>query len=261
MELNYRGHTITIERDDDFYSQPEDHPINSYGNCQWERGPSHEVSDPNDLREWLSLWIRGCSFEAGFDTPAEFKRTFLGEEDMNGDFVEPSFPGTWHIFPVRAYSHSGMAFSLDATQYPFNCPWDSAWSGMIAIRSDNRTADFSEGETPEAWARREASKRIEWFNAYFNGEFYGWNVEGPYCDDSCWGYLVANAFRGEKDESIAEMVGEAKARIDAGIAVAAKDALETLQGQLQRRKKVLHGTPIYARKPIALPEILTSIGL
>lgn len=104
------------------------------------------------------------------------------------------------MFPVYAYSHGGTVFSVsDFTRpgYPFNCPWDSGFAGMMIVNRKQVMAEFGwKRITQQRRARllEIAQGEIETFNAYINGWAYGYTVERHVPDDgdqdidSCWGF-------------------------------------------------------------------------
>lgn len=186
-QITYRGHTITIERDYDHQPDEFDHP-NSYGRGVWDHGPDAECEDPSDCWQWISIWLSNCreNLNAGFDGPQDFMEYFNEDE--------------WIVMPVRGYKHSGWAFSVSGGGV-FSDPWDSGLAGMVAIRKDLPMG--AETKTPAEWA----AHTVDHFEAYFNGYYYGYQVEGPSSDDSCWGYLCIN---NETDY----IIDEAKYNID-----------------------------------------------
>ena len=88
----------------------------------------------------------------------------------------------WHVFPLFAYVHSGIAFSL-GREYPFNCQWDSGVAGCIALN-------------PADWAKREDAERyaacmVNTLNQYCSGDVWGYEIQDRHgeCLDSCWGFF------------------------------------------------------------------------
>lgn len=91
----------------------------------------------------------------------------------------------YHIFPVHAYIHSGVALSLSRDSYPFTDRWDVSTCGVILLaKSEWKRKD-------KAW--KFAQGMIESWNTFLSGDVYGVVVE--YFDkdknkldhDSVWG--------------------------------------------------------------------------
>lgn len=112
--------------------------------------------------------------------------------DIHPDFPEEQFEDHgwrilekhYHILPVYAYIHGGVALSTGR----FSCPWDSGQSGFIYClkeRMKNEIGDYSEER-----AEKLLEGEIETFSKYFKGEVYGFQVidEDDDVVDSCWGY-------------------------------------------------------------------------
>jgi hypothetical protein len=88
----------------------------------------------------------------------------------------------FHVLPLFAYIHSGVALSLNREAYPFNCPWDACQVGWVFASKE----EFSSSET----ARIAAEGLIEMWNTSLSGDVWGFEVleedsEEPV--NSCWG--------------------------------------------------------------------------
>lgn len=83
--------------------------------------------------------------------------------------------GDYHIFPVYAYIHSGVALSLGNSTYPFNDRWDVSCSGFMLVPT-NIAAEESDAE--------EVAKGLirEW-NMVLRGEVYSYIIDDPFGQD------------------------------------------------------------------------------
>ena len=92
----------------------------------------------------------------------------------------------YHIFPVTAYIHSGVALSLSSDKYPFNDRWDVSHVGLVLV-SKKEWKDKRK-------ARKAAKSLIEEWNMYLSGDVYGlvcekFDKERNSIDhDSVWGF-------------------------------------------------------------------------
>jgi hypothetical protein len=96
----------------------------------------------------------------------------------------------YHIFPVHAYIHSGVALSLSRDFYPFTDRWDVSTCGVVLIAK-------------EEWKRKDkafkfAQGMIETWNQYLSGEVYGIVVERFNKDKESIGHNSVWGFYGEK---------------------------------------------------------------
>lgn len=68
----------------------------------------------------------------------------------------------YHILPLVAYIHSGVALSLGNTGYPFNDPWDSGQIGFVLVR---KRAGYRN-------IRKAAAGLVESWNMYLSGDVW-----------------------------------------------------------------------------------------
>jgi hypothetical protein len=88
----------------------------------------------------------------------------------------------YHVFPLHAYIHSGVALSLNNGGYPFNDRWDAGQVGyVLAKKSEFRGR--KKGEVA-------ATALVETWNDYLSGNIYGFVIEELTEEhvDSCWGF-------------------------------------------------------------------------
>ena len=173
--IEYRGHKIQVHSDDDTES-----PRTAWDNfghmvCFHKR---YDLGDKTNLRS----------------------SQFEGWDEMEAYLREKK--GAVVIAPLYLYDHSGITMSVK----PFSCRWDSGQVGFIYTTRDEILKEHS---------RKHLSKKltdqveqyligeVETYDKYLTGEVRGYVVEGPNCDDSCWGFY---------DEK--HMIEEAKQAID-----------------------------------------------
>lgn len=102
------------------------------------------------------------------------RKDFTLHEATSGAYKED-----YHVLPLYAYIHSGVALSLGRDSYPFTCPWDSGQIGVVLVK---KRAGFRN-------IRKAALSLIEEWNQYLSGDVYSYEIlsEGE-LKDSCWGF-------------------------------------------------------------------------
>lgn len=108
--------------------------------------------------------------------------------------------------PVYAYIHSSTALATT----PFHCPWDSGQCGIIWCTKERALRECTSIEKAKKYLHRE----IETFSQYLQGQVIGYDIEGPYSQDSCWGFYPGE--NGGYDY----VIQEAKSSVDYAIEVA-----------------------------------------
>lgn len=109
--------------------------------------------------------------------------------------------------PVYAYIHSGTRLNTTG----FHCPWDSGQCGIIWCTKAKAVEEWGKKRCTKAVIKKAEDYmrgEINTLDQYFNGEVVGYVVEGPLCDDSCWGFFPDE--HGKHDYAISE----AKSHID-----------------------------------------------
>ena len=142
--------------------------------------------DAENPREFSSLGKMVCFHS----------RHILGDEnewdsgDYNGwDEMEAAIraEGAVVILPLYLYDHSGITMSTGA----FSCGWDSGQVGFIyALRSDILKCYSRKRLSRQLLARAEKvlEGEVEIYDQWLTGEVYGYQIEGPKCEESCWGF-------------------------------------------------------------------------
>lgn len=105
----------------------------------------------------------------------------------------------YHVFPVYAYIHGGVALSLGRGGQ-FSDQWDSGQIGYVlcaksSFKTKPRKASF--GVIPSA--EQSARTYIESWNQYLSGDVYGYVIEDEDGEhvDSCWGFYGLDYARTE----------------------------------------------------------------
>lgn len=153
---------------------------------------------PANPREWDNLGTF-VAFHNRYEMGD--KHEFESPEDLHEWIDEQS---ELVYLAVYMYDHSGI--SLSTSRY--SDTWDSGQVGYIFVTRDKITEEYPNGiddETIELYLKGE----IEIYSQYLNGDVYGYNITGPYCNDACWGIY--------EDESTIERstIERAKEEIDA----------------------------------------------
>lgn len=204
---------------------------------------------------------RGYAIKVYYDEDAESPRTawdnlgtmytahrrYRPEQEFDAHFtIDEVFPdGNWRgefkksflkeyiALKIYLFDHSGQSVSTT----PFSCPWDSGWFGIIAVPVESVKKEWNwQVLTKKRRERIEEILRaeLETYNSWLHGEVYGYQIEFEdedeenldTCDDSCWGFYG--------DESLDEMIQQAKNAIDYTIDQQAKRLLEEEKKSLQR---------------------------
>lgn len=106
--------------------------------------------------------------------------------DIFDVFQKKNIYNGYHILPLYAYIHSGVALSLSRGKYPFNDRWDSSFKGFVLIKMQKG-----------AWTKKQAYKCaqsvVEDWNMYLSGDVYFVNLidesgEVFDCCGCCYGY-------------------------------------------------------------------------
>lgn len=140
--------------------------------------------------------------DADLDTVAEQAIDYLSDQDKYA-LVEAS--GELVISTISYYDHSGLTVWIGSP----SDQWDSGRCGWIYQTKEDTIEQ--NGGTEENWrevAWKNMEAEMKEYNAYVEGECYGWMVLDEDGDniDSCWGYVGS--------ERIDEMIAEAKDVID-----------------------------------------------
>lgn len=143
----------------------------------------------------LSEIYLGCLIEVRIDEHAESPGTWDHDDVFLVSFLDrylwqvrpgldtPRQIADWtagyHVFPVYAYIHSGIALSLGRA-YPFNCPWDACQAGYVLVRK----------ATPDGNPTEAAQGLVDEWNQYLEGGVLGYvttRIDQEHLD-SGWGF-------------------------------------------------------------------------
>lgn len=192
----------------------------TYRGCTITVRPDELAESPNDRCD-DSLFLVG--FHRDFYVVREgFEQARLADQACLAECRQQ-----YHTFLLRAYIHSGVALSL-GKGYPFNCPWDSMWVGMVFVE---RTYWATEGE-----AERAAQSLVAEWNDYLSGNVWWFETEDAQGRDiaSCGGIY------GDIETAV---LPAARLEIDAHLHHVRRSHLKRLKAWIR------HGTPLATRKP------------
>lgn len=180
---------------------------------------------PDDSAESPDAWGDQSLFLVGFHRDFFVRRKGFEQTQLADDESLAIIRERYHVIPLRAYIHSGVALSL-GTSYPFNCPWDSMWVGAVL-------AAKQEWPTPEA-AEYAAQSLVNEWNDYLSGNVWSYESEDAQGDvvGSCGGFYG----------DVEVVLGEAQREIDGHakrIRKAHQDRLKTW---------IRHRVPLAARQ-------------
>lgn len=117
----------------------------------------------------------------------------------------------WRLFNVRAYIHSGVAFSL-STAGQFSDAFDSGLGGVLAINLE--AMGWAGTDNNDAKAAAAAGGIVEEMNQWVQGDVYGYRVlrDGEEID-SLWG-LWGRAYAKEEACGVIEAVVASAAKVE-----------------------------------------------
>ena len=191
----YKNHTIAIEYEDSPESPREDDNL-----CEIHHW--HERYNLGDVQH----------------TDTESVEEMLAIAKRQGDL----------IMPLYCYEHGGITISLNsfAGKLPQgHYEFDSGQAGFIVIRRKKVLEEFGKkvfSAKLKKRARKIAEAEVEIFDAYLQGNVYGYIVD--YDGDSCWGFY-----------SIKDAIDEAKSTIDYIVKQERKSHFEQLKIWIRNR--------------------------
>ena len=183
---------------------------------------NHEIAieyddSPENPREWDNIceihhWHSRCNLGDIRHTSTESVEEILAKAKRQGDIV----------MALHCYEHGGITISLNsfAGRLPQgHYEFDSGQVGFVVIRRKKMLEEFNKKTFTaklKKRAREIAEAEVETFNAYLNGNVYGYIVD--YDGDSCWGFY-----------SIKDAIEEAKSMIDYIVKQERKNHFEQLK--------------------------------
>lgn len=171
-KIEYHGYTIEVVQDEDCESPDK-----------WGNDDMFLVYDHRQF----------CVERKGYDPESIFQHIMETKKPMYEDY---------HVIPVYAYIHSGVALSLGSSFGQDPGGWDTSFRGFVLVKK------------MKGWSWRKDSARkcakalIEEWNMYLSGDVYGVKLLDPEGDevDACWGYYG--------EEGVKEAIAERKALAD-----------------------------------------------
>ena len=167
-------------------------------------------------------------------------RYTLGDKRVDASVIREIVDNPKNIWlPVYAYIHSGTQLSTGSFRGRApHADWDSGQCGIIWCSKDTAVKEWGKKvctkqviEKAEAYLKGE----VETYNQWINGEVVGYTVDGPVCDDSCWGFFPDATKQYSKRYEYA--ISEAKAAIAYARKERAKELkAERLENRLAREQ-------------------------
>jgi hypothetical protein len=160
-----------------------------------------DADDPYEVEEGLEVdgvWLNTDELSYIVDMLELLQAELLGDQAVE-DWVQDSIdelsdpPGGLEerrklrddislCLPLYLYDHSRITISHGS----FGCPWDSGQVGWHYITKKTLQDEWG-GD--EALAERYMRATLEEYDQYLRGNCWGFNIEGPGVDDSCWGFI------------------------------------------------------------------------
>jgi hypothetical protein len=139
-------------------------------------------------------------------------RYTLGDRRVSAEAIQEIIDNPGNIvLPVYAYIHGCTRLSTGSWKgRAQHASWDSGQCGVIWCTKDKAVKEWGENSIDKC--KQYLEGEIETFDRYLNGEVVGYVVEGPFCEDSCWGFYP------DKDGTHNDCIEEAKRVIDHAIA-------------------------------------------
>lgn len=159
--------------------------------------------DPlNPRKDWDHAGTMAC-FHKRYDLGDEDHGLVAGEFEGWDDMLDHLYNkmDAVVVLPLYLYDHGGITMSTGG----FSCGWDSGQVGFIFM--DTKAVKEAFGKVNENTivdARALLEAEVKEYDMYLTGQVYGYWIEGPNCDDSCWGYFGDDEY----------MIQEAKGNID-----------------------------------------------
>ena len=163
--------------------------------------PDEDATNPRD-RDW------GSSVGEILYTSSRYA---LGDRQAEREEIEEITQRDDVIFlPVYAYIHGCTRLSTTSWKgRAHHADWDSGQCGIIWCTKDKALKEWDENSIERC--QKYLAGEVETFDQYLNGEVVGYVIEGPYCEDSCWGFYP-------EDDNYAYCIEEAKRAIGHAIA-------------------------------------------
>jgi len=243
--IEYRGHVILVESDDDPLNPRTDYDNAGEMICWHDRYTlGDKEAKVKDMDEALARI--GGNFE-GWDEFLE--RLEAKAEAMSDDIWSKSgreraeaireydefvngAKQEWLekraiILPLYLYDHSGVTMNTTG----FSCGWDSGMVGLVWISRKDAVKEWGKVRcTAKVVKRAEDCLKceVETYDQYIRGDVYGYKVLGPLPEgvedngedsdderdetDSCWGYFGEYGYKYGSQDS--DMIQEAKGAVD-----------------------------------------------
>lgn len=121
------------------------------------------------------------------------------------EWLKANAPPGSVVLPVYMMDHGAVSYSTGS----FGDPWDSGQVGYIVATPDVIRKEYSVKRiTPKIRKQVEAlmKSEIETYNAWANGDVWGFDIEGEGYADSCWGFYGSDTTLEAMKEHVDEAV-------------------------------------------------------
>jgi len=120
-------------------------------------------------------------------------RYTLGDRRVDSNTIREITERDDVIFlPVYAYIHGCTRLSTGSWRgRAQHAGWDSGQCGIIWCPKDKAVKEWGKKLCTKSViekAKKCLEGEVETYDQWINGKVVGYSVEGPLCDDSCWGY-------------------------------------------------------------------------
>lgn len=155
----------------------------------------HQDTAPQDPREWDNLSKIICfhkRYQLGDKTELK-SDMFNGWDELEEHLIKKEHSKI--IYPIYMYDHSGIGLSLDNSNYPFNCRWDSGQVGFIYITKETIIKEYGKlNKSTKERAKKVLLAEFSDYDNYVRDAVYGYIILNPEGEniESCWGFFGDN---------------------------------------------------------------------
>jgi hypothetical protein len=130
--------------------------------------------------------------------------------------IEARLDKYYFILPLYLYDHSGITMSTGG----FSCSWDSGQVGFIYVSKERAREEYGFKRLTKERVQKVyeyLNSEVKTYAAYLEGDVYGYTIEGPDIDDSCWGYIGPDGEGSALSEALSNVVAHKESRVDSRI--------------------------------------------
>lgn len=222
--IEYKGHEIEIEQDMSPSNPCEEFDQLGTMVCSHSRYNLGHEQVTGGMSGWYDYLASNHDLVHESDWyPEEHGK--VEYEDYAAKWVEQNLI----VLPLYLYDHSGITIRTAA----FSCPWDSGQVGFVYVHKDKVKTEYSWKRLTKARVEKVEGylkAEVGVYDHYLTGSVYGYSIEGPKCDDSCWGYYGYG-----EGTDWDYMIQCAKDAIDSSLRYALKQKIEKVKEWIQNQ--------------------------